>query len=288
MIAFAGLFEPLEIGVQIRLVVEGRAVDPRQLPVVLVPAPVRAGEAGQLQCLDWLRVLQVRAPAEVREVALRVEGDLTVRSVDELDLVGLAFLLEASPRLLAGDLFTLPLPALRDLLSHLGLDPLEVGLRDRLGELEVVVEAVFDGRPDRDLAARVEAPNRLGEQMRRRVAEDVERLPIVLVARGKDLDPLAVLERQPQILDVPIRAHEDGLLGQPWADRGCRVATGRAVRKFKLGRVRKDDLHARAGYSGRRPQRRGRLKTPPFRPPRPRVAVLVETHKREEFQWPRP
>ena len=39
------LLEPLEVGVEVGLRVEGRAVDPRQLLVLLVTAPVRAGEA---------------------------------------------------------------------------------------------------------------------------------------------------------------------------------------------------------------------------------------------------
>ena len=62
---------------------------------------------------------------------------------------------------------------------------------DRLRELEVVVEAVLDRRADRDLHARIEAPDGLGEQVRRRVPQDVERVRIVLVAGGEDLDLLA-------------------------------------------------------------------------------------------------
>ena len=65
VVARAGLLEALEVRVEVGLVVEGRAVDPGQLLVVLVAAPVRAGEAGQLDRLDRLRVLQVRPAAEV-------------------------------------------------------------------------------------------------------------------------------------------------------------------------------------------------------------------------------
>ena len=76
--------------VQVGLRVERGAVDPRQLLVVLVAAPVRAGEAGELHRLDRLRVLEVRAAAEVGELALRVEADRPLGGVDELDLVRLA------------------------------------------------------------------------------------------------------------------------------------------------------------------------------------------------------
>jgi len=42
------VLEPFEIRVEISLREEGGAVDPRQLGVLLVPAPVGAGEPGQL------------------------------------------------------------------------------------------------------------------------------------------------------------------------------------------------------------------------------------------------
>ena len=88
VVAALRLLDPLEVRVEVILVVEGGAVDPRELRVVLVAAPVRAGKAGELQRLDRLRVLEVRAAAEVGEVALRIEADLSVRGVDELAFVG--------------------------------------------------------------------------------------------------------------------------------------------------------------------------------------------------------
>ena len=190
----------------------------------------------------------MRTAAEVGEIALGVEGDLAVRRLDQLDLVRLALSLEAPPRFLARDLLAVPLAALGELLLHLRLDPLQIGLGDRLRELEVVVEAVRDRRPDRDLDAGVEPSHRLGEQVRGRVPEDGKRVGIVLVPRRQDLDLLPVLERQAQVLDVPIRSKENRLLRELGADRGRRVAPGRSVGKFKLGGVGKDDFHGTAGY----------------------------------------
>src|SRR5262249_11121226 len=131
--------------------------------VVLVPAPVRACEARQLDRLDRLRVLQVRAAAEVGEVALRIERDRPVGSVDELDLVLLALLGESLARLLGRDLLAVPRAPFRELAVDLVLDPLERLLADRLRELEVVVEAVLDRRADRDLRSGVEAPDCFSE-----------------------------------------------------------------------------------------------------------------------------
>jgi hypothetical protein len=94
-------FGPLEVCVEVGLREESGAVDPGQLRVVLVAAPVRAGEARELDRLDRLRVLQVRSATEVGEVALRVEGDVPLGRVDELDLVVLALLGEELLRLVS-------------------------------------------------------------------------------------------------------------------------------------------------------------------------------------------
>ena len=114
-------------------------------------------------------------------------------------------------------------------------------------ELEVVVEAVLDRRPDRDLDARVEPPHRLGEQVRRRVAEHGERVGILRVARRQDLEAGAVRERQPQVLRHPVRLDEHGLLGELRPDRAGGVEPARAVGQLELGGVGEDHLHRRQG-----------------------------------------
>ncbi len=69
VVAPARLLEPLEVRVEVFLRVEGGAVDARELRVALVAAPVGACEPGELQRLDRLRVLQMRAAAQIGEVA---------------------------------------------------------------------------------------------------------------------------------------------------------------------------------------------------------------------------
>ena len=147
----ARLLEPLEVSVEVGLRVERGSVDAGQLLVVLVAPPVGAGEAGQLERLDRRGVLQVRAAAQIGEVALRVERDVAVGGVDELDLVRLVLGLEPRLGLFPRDLLAAPDPTLVELALNLGLDRLEVRFGDRLGEVEVVVEAVLDRRADRDL-----------------------------------------------------------------------------------------------------------------------------------------
>ena len=110
----------------------------------------------------------------------------------------------------------------------------EVGLGDGLGELEVVVEAVLDRRADRDLRPREKPARGLGEEVRGRVAQDVEGVGVVLVPRRQDLDPLAVGDGQPQVTDRAVRAQQNRLFGELRADRARCVEARRAVRKFEL------------------------------------------------------
>jgi hypothetical protein len=129
------------------------------------------------------------------------------------------------------------------------LDARQVVLGDRLGEVEVVVEAVLDRRADRDLHARVEAPHRLGEEMRGRVAQDVERVGIGRVPRRQDLDRLPVAERKPQILRRAVRLDQHRLLGELRPDRPGRVEAARPVGEFELRAIGQEDLHGgRQGY----------------------------------------
>ena len=103
------------------------------------------------------------AAAEVGELALRVERDRALGGVDQLDLVGLVLFGEEALGVLGADLLAVPRAALGELLADLLLDLLERVLADRLRELEVVVKAVLDRWADRDLRARVEAPDGFGE-----------------------------------------------------------------------------------------------------------------------------
>ncbi len=149
-------------------------------------------------------------------------------------MYGSRFLREALCARPRGRSLALPYAALLNLPLDLVLEPLQVGLGDGLGELEVVVEAVLDRRPDRDLRPREKPARGLGEEVRGRVAQDVEGVGVVLVPNGQDLDPLAVGDGQPQVADRAVRAQQNRLFGELRADRARRVEARRAVRKFEL------------------------------------------------------
>src|SRR5215211_2916232 len=171
----------MEVLLEVFRIVERGPVHARELGLRLVAPPIRSGQREELHRLDRPRVLQVRPAAEIGELALAVERDLSVGRVSDL-----------APHLL--------LEAPESLFAH---GP---------GELEVVVEAVLDRGPDRDLGTWIQALRRLSEEMGSRVAQNMERVGVVAVPSREDLDALAVAQRQPEVAHVAVRADEHGLL----------------------------------------------------------------------------
>jgi len=134
-----------------------------------------------------------------------------------------------------------------ELAPNLLLDPLEIRFADRLGELEVVVEAVLDRRADRDLHSGMEAADRLGEEVRGRVTEDVERIRVVVVARGQDLERRAVREREAEISGLAVHTREHRLLGELRPDRAGGIERARPVGKLERAPVGELHVHVAPG-----------------------------------------
>ena len=163
VVALLGLLEHLQVGVLVFLLRPCGAVDPLQHFVLRVAAPVRAGDAHQLEHLELAGRRHMRAAAQVGEIALCVQRDLVVRRnrSDDFRLVGLALVAEEFHGLVARHFLALHRQvALRDL-GHARLDRGEILGCERPAEREVVVEAVFDHRPDRHLRLRKQLLDRM-------------------------------------------------------------------------------------------------------------------------------
>ena len=131
---------------------------------------------------------------------------------DDLGLVGLAHRAEMGDRLVARQDATRDLLVAPGQLGHLRLDRREVLGREGPLVGEVVVEAVLDHRPDRHLGVGEELLDRVGEQVRRRVADQVEAVGVLL---GDDGQAIVVIDRVAGV-DEPAR----GTLADPAAERG--------------------------------------------------------------------
>jgi hypothetical protein len=167
VVAFLRLFQAVEVGFQILLVFEGRAVETLQAALRLVAQVEGRGNRHQFHVLALGGVADVGSCAEVDEVAVLEAGDLLALwdLVDEVQLEarGIArTLAEAAEtaalrhglRLLAGNRLVFELLVLLGDLPHLRLDLLEVVRCDAVLHLEVIVEAVLDRRAVGELRVR--------------------------------------------------------------------------------------------------------------------------------------
>ncbi len=120
-------------------------------------------------------------------------------------------------RLVGGQLVAHERLRLRHDLAHPGVDPFEVVLHEGgpAGQLEVVVEAVLDRRPDAERGAGEQVEHRLGQHVGRGVADREQ--PAVAVA-GDDGDLVAVVQLRGQVALLAVDDRDHGRLGQAGAD----------------------------------------------------------------------
>ncbi len=148
VVAGLDLFELLEVGVEIFGVEEGGAVDALELLIVLVAEPVGAGDGRDLEGLDAAGGGDVRAAAEVGEVAVAVEGDFVAgfgEALDEVDLHELGVGFVVGEGLLAGLEDLDEGFVARDDFGHAGFDGGEVGFGEGDFAVDVVEEAAVGG-----------------------------------------------------------------------------------------------------------------------------------------------
>src|SRR5256885_1600924 len=129
MVALFGLFDRMQVLLKVLLVEERRAIDALELRIFLVAQPVSTGDAGQFESLDPPGGGDVRATAEVNEIAVAVEGDWVARPgelLNEMDLHEVAFSAETGQTRIARDELTFELFVARGDFSHALFDLLQV------------------------------------------------------------------------------------------------------------------------------------------------------------------
>jgi len=168
MIAFLGLFEQGQIGLERLLVGPGGAVDALQLLVARIAPPIGSGHFGELEGFELVGGGDVRTAAQVDEATLPVEGNGLPfgNGGDDLGLVVLPEGFEEFDRLVARPLLTHHGDGLGGELAHAGFDLLQILGGERTVVGEVVVEAVFDHRADGHLGLGKELLDGVREQMR--------------------------------------------------------------------------------------------------------------------------
>ena len=151
-------------------------VDALEHRALLVAAPVRAGDARELERRHLRRPLDVRPLAQVEKRALLVERHLLVLDAfDQLDLERLRR--KVRERVRPRHLAVLERHVRLHARAHLLFDLRQIVRRQRARQQEVVVEAVVDRRPDRELRVREHLQHGLGHDVRGRVPHAVQ--PVV-------------------------------------------------------------------------------------------------------------
>ena len=236
VVALFRLFDGGEILGQFALFVKAGAVDAREHLVVLVAAPIRAGQRRQLERLDHARRRQMRTCAQVDEIALTIEGDLGVlgQIVDQLDLVGLVVALHQLDRLFARQHESLELVVRLDDLRHLALDHLQLFERDGRRKVEIVIKSLVDRRSDRKFDRRMHALHRLRENVRAGVTIDA---PALGVFECQDLQRAVLFGHIAQLDDIAVDDRAERRTRQPFrnARRDLRYAlTFRALERASV------------------------------------------------------
>ena len=202
VVAGLDLFKVLEVGVEIFLVEEGGSVDALELLVLLVAEPVGAGDGRDLEGLDAGGGGNVRAAAEVGELAVLVEGDFVAgfgEALDEVDLHELALRGVVGQTLLAGfDDLDEGLIALDDV-GHADFDGGEVGFGEGDGAVDVVEEAVVGGGAVAELGFGEELEDGRRHHVRSGVADDFQGGGVVLL---EELEGDVFVERCGEVDDA--------------------------------------------------------------------------------------
>src|SRR5205823_1745173 len=134
---------------------ESGAVDACELLAIAVAAPIRAGDALKLECLDLAGGGNMRPAAKIGEIALAVNRYAflarTRQLIDDLILKPLALIVEDLLGLLRRHILPAKCLVLLHDLLHFLLDLRQVINRKghALGKLKVVKEPILDHRTDR-------------------------------------------------------------------------------------------------------------------------------------------
>ena len=167
---------------------------------------------------------------------------LAGRSRISSGLVAFAARLEERDRLLAVPFLALERIVACDDLAHLCLDRGKILGAEGFVAREVVVEAVLDRRPDRHLRAGVEGLHRLGQHMRRIVADHLQRIRI---APCDEHHRCVVIDRPRQVGRLAVQLHRQRRARQARADGGSDVGARDCPIKAANGAVGQ-------GYGGHR------------------------------------
>ena len=210
----------LQVGIQRFLVSEGNAVDALQRFAARVAAPVGAGKFGQFERLDVPHMRHVRPAAHVEVFLMVIEADFldaVVEVVNQAEFEIFVAVVERLARVRHRRPFLFNRVTGRRQFLHARFQFLQIFRGEAVFAVDVIVEAVFNHRPDDHFCLRPELLQRMTEQVRGGVANDVH--PRIFL-NGDDGNAGVGGNRVAQVALNAINAHGKRRLGETAADTG--------------------------------------------------------------------
>ena len=244
VVAFLGFLEHHQIVVEHLLLGEGDAIHAHQLRTLLVATPVSSGKRQYLDGLDGFGGGDVRATAQVGEIALLIGGDVAVfQFADKFALQRLSAVAKEFECVGLADVAAHHVLFFGHEFGHLLLDFFKVGTGNGVfARVNVVVEAIFDGGTDTELNTRIKFLKRFGQQVGRSVPKGVlafsvlplEQFNLAVVTNGSRYIPFFIIDRSSQNVAGKARTDAFGNLQRGYA---AFVLLDVSVRKFNVNHL---------------------------------------------------
>ena len=158
MVAFLGLFQELQILLEVFLLGEGNPVNTGQHLAILIPAPISPGNRSQLERLDKRGIRDMRPAAQIGERAVGIKGNRTIgQIVNQIQLVLVPLFGKVLDSLGFADILADKSLLLGSQLHHPFLDFREIVRRNLIvAEIDIVIETGVDMRPDTELGTGIQ------------------------------------------------------------------------------------------------------------------------------------
>ena len=250
VVALGGLFQTLQIGLELLLVSPGSTVDTLQHLVVGVATPVGAGHLQQLEVVAVTHVGHVRATTHVDVLFVMIETWLVITGnvlIQDFDLVRLAARLEYIARFLPGDFFLDDVVILGYQRQHALFQGSQIFIGQGTVKINVIVEAVVDDGTDGHLGLGPELLDSMTQQVGAGVAQNVQTFFVFGSddgQRGIGFDQLA------RIHQFTVYPTGNARLGETGTDVRGHIHDGNGVGKLTLAAIRQsNDWHCVFPYT---------------------------------------
>ena len=180
VISLLGLFHTMQVVLDHRFLGIGHPVNALQHRPLFVTPPVGAGRGGEFEGLDHARSRQMRPPAEVFKTRVMVKRyPVILDALKELDFVGVILGTIVVNGFLAVSDLTGKGGVFFDNLGHALFNTRQVVGGKRPGNVEIVIPAFLDWRPDGRFGLGKQLHHRLRHNVRTRMPENLAALRVV-------------------------------------------------------------------------------------------------------------